>query len=499
MDAVVVGVLLIVGAVLRWHALPTDGLFHDDAWVALGVTNGSFDQVFGIGNTHPGYSALLMTLSPVLGSEPSAYTGPAFVAGVLGAPVVYLMLRLSGFSAAVALLPAAGLAAADVHVTYSGRVKPYVLEVLVVVALVLAVRFMAERRWGWRETAGWAVGSLVVSVFSAFSLLCAAVAGAVLLTVFGRDWWRRAIAVGVQAVGAVWLLVTMQSSYDSDWMQDLWAGRLDGYVDTDSGVLSMLGDIANRVGRSTVVISGEAAWVYGIVGAIAAVGLVSLAWRVPWGRFPLALLVVALAGSVAGRLPFGSSTFEGLRVSVWFAPVAALGVAEALRLVVDRVPRSAAKAVLPAAAVASCVVLGAGFLALPSYPWDGTDSASEFVDEQLVSADAAIVLYAARFPYAAETELPVEIEPAPSEVVGLRAEILDPRVRALLVSHQPSSDERAITEAVRGADRVIVYSGVYLPGSPDGTPQVDRVLMELGYQREELQRFDHAGVAIWVR
>ena len=88
-----------VSYAIRYTGLPDDGLWHDDAWVATGAIHGSPLEIFTVGSGHPGFTGILMAVSRVTGGSSSAMAYPAFVAGVLGAPLLFLALRRFGYRA----------------------------------------------------------------------------------------------------------------------------------------------------------------------------------------------------------------------------------------------------------------------------------------------------------------------------------------------------------------------------------------------------------------
>ena len=175
-DVVLAIVLAVAGYAIRRTGLPHDGLWHDDAWVATGAIHGHPLQLFMVGSGHPGFTGTLMIVSRLTGANSSAMAYPAFVAGVLGAPLLFLALRRFGYARSVAALCAAALVVADVHILYSTRVKPYTLDVLVVLGLALVLPRLARRTWDWTLAIGWVVFTIIVGSISGFALVATAIA-----------------------------------------------------------------------------------------------------------------------------------------------------------------------------------------------------------------------------------------------------------------------------------------------------------------------------------
>src|SRR5215211_2003383 len=149
-DALTVAALAAVAFIARVGGLPTDGLWHDDAWVVFGATKGSLSHLLTVGADHPGFTLFLMAWTRLGGSfESTAY--PALIAGTLGPPALYLVLRYLRIARSISALLGATLAAAHIHIMYSGRVKTYTVDVLIVLGLVAAVAGLANTRWRWRR------------------------------------------------------------------------------------------------------------------------------------------------------------------------------------------------------------------------------------------------------------------------------------------------------------------------------------------------------------
>ena len=123
-----------------------------------------------LGADHPGYIVLLTGWTQLAGGD-EALAYPALVAGVLGAPLLFLALRALGYDRAIAALLAAALVAAGTDIVYSGRVRTYTADVLIGLALALVVPRLARMRWSWAVAAAWAVISVVLATFSAFALV----------------------------------------------------------------------------------------------------------------------------------------------------------------------------------------------------------------------------------------------------------------------------------------------------------------------------------------
>jgi len=100
-DAAIAAVLGVVAFLYR-RQFPSDGLFFDDAWQALAASKGSFSQLLTVGQTQPGFGLVLMVWSRLVGHTTVDMITPALMAGSLGPPALYLVLRRLRFARSVA-------------------------------------------------------------------------------------------------------------------------------------------------------------------------------------------------------------------------------------------------------------------------------------------------------------------------------------------------------------------------------------------------------------
>ena len=100
-DVTVVIILGVVAWLIRHTGLPHNGLWHDDAWVATGAIYGHPWQIFMVGSGHPGFTSLLMLVSRATGASSSAFAYPAFAAGILAPPLLYLALVRFGYARSI--------------------------------------------------------------------------------------------------------------------------------------------------------------------------------------------------------------------------------------------------------------------------------------------------------------------------------------------------------------------------------------------------------------
>jgi hypothetical protein len=480
-DALIVAVLATVAFIVRRGGLPTDGLWHDDAWVVFGATKGSLSQLFTLGADHPGFTLVLMAWTRLGGSfESTAY--PVLIAGTLGPPALYLVLRYLGIARSISALLGATLAAAHIHIMYSGRVKTYTLDVLIVLALVAAVAGLANTRWRWQTAAAWVIAAAVLGSVSGFALLATAAAGIVLLLHPTSDRRVRFVSVGAQATLQVILLLAIHRTYDAHELEVFWGRRHDAYLDFDINPHQLGAELLEHLSRIAHVFPGNSGWwpTLCVLGAL--VGLVGAALNkrrssnAVRARYLLVVVLVAIVGGLLDKVPFGparggagafSATYSrGERASLWLIPLVATGLAvtlQALRTFCGdrRWPRIGFDAVLYL--IAAIVVISAASHDAPPYALPGSKSATRFVQSELGKDDALLVLQGGHYQLALESEFGASIRARPRESIGFVPDFADPRVHVLreFGLDRPVSPRvlRRTRDAIRGVDRVIVYSG----------------------------------------
>ena len=158
--------------------------------------------------------------------------------------------------------------------------------------------------------------------------------------------------------------------------------------------------------RVATVFPGGPNWWAALCVVAALVGLLDIAdaaSRHP-RRFLLLLVLVGLAGGLVDRLPFGPSG-AGRRVTLWFVPAMAVGLAAVLqfarRRIADRSTLRRGFDIL-AFALAAVVVVTALWRDTPEYPFPGSKSAAEFVESRLGKNDEVLIYPGARYSYALE-------------------------------------------------------------------------------------------------
>jgi hypothetical protein len=508
--AVAVG-LFVLGLVTRHSSLPHDGLIFDDAWVATGAMKASVGELFTVGLHHPAFTALLMGWAGLMPAEPEWMALPAYVGGAAVAPALYLVLRRFKLSRPVSLLVAALVVVAPAHAYYSGRVKTYVIDGLIVLIIACVLPALARRRWGWPTVALWVGAAFLVGTFSVFTLMAGAAATAILALHPTGDRTRRWTALGILALVQWAYLSALRSSFNSTAVSDHLERHYDAFIEPTTDIGSMVRQVAAHTARlGDALIADAPGGNRPLELGLILVALAGLAWEAWRGsrylvaRFLLALPAIAFVGSLVGEIPFGpiwgNPVFPGTRASLWLVPSLALGLAFSLELVTRSLGRVLSSAALPVSiglVVVAGVVVATRIDDQHTYLDSGAPSAHRFVEERAGDRDVIIVLPTATWHYAAQPGVPVDIVPAPETDVGFLPRLADPR---MWVQTPPSAWDGSVEQLRRrvgAAPRVFVLNGV--AGWGDLGDRLGATLASLGYTQRPGIVASVFEVSVWER
>jgi hypothetical protein len=493
-DALVALILGAVAAVVRWH-VPADGLFYDDAWQAFGARKGSLSELVTVGQTQPGFTAGLMMWTRLFGMSTASLVTPAFIAGTLGPPALYLVLRRFGHARSIAFLVGAALASAQIHIIYSYHVKTYTFDVLIILGLALAVRYLARRHWLTSTAVAWFVGSIAVGSFSSMALIGTGVAGLILVLHSCGDRQLRATAVAAQAVVLSMLYLASSRTYNQAQIRRFFAAR-GGYIDFDPNPLTLGRNVFDHFWNVADVFPGR---VPTLALVAAGVGLLVAAWRGPLSepaRFLGVMVVVAVGGGVLDIIPFGPPRAQG-RVSLWLVPAMALGLCAALEIARRRISaRAALRTGFDAlVCIAAVVVLIGSFGSDHPYP-AGARSAIRRVMAEAGPGDVVVMTNWTSYSFALYSGTPVGLRATPERSIGFLPTFGDRRLHR----HDPGTTPEQFDAFVEDADRVyLVHANVMGLGMGEYLFKLDLELAFRGFTRISRRTIDTGYVEVWDR
>jgi len=507
--------LVVLGGVAwaaRWGSLPSDGLWFDDSWVAAGAILGSPRELLSVGSSHPAFTAILMLVDPLGGGDLTSLGVPSLVFGVVTPVALYLGLRSFGYERAISAVVSAALVVAPIPVLYSGRVKGYTLDTLVVLLIAIVIPWLARQTWRWPMAAAWTVAAICIGTFSGYALVATAGAGVILVLHTSSDRPVRFAAVAIQAAIQGAYFVVLQSKSDQAAIEKVMEVTYDGHMSFSWNPLTFGREVLKHLRRLAEVFPGSpggVSWWLALLAVLSLSGLLIAATRglrrseTVAGRYLLLLVVAAAIGSLVDRFPFGPSNESpfspGGRHALWMVPALAFGLAA----VAHRAGRWAARrdwlrigfdAVLIGAAVAVMVL---GYDPAPEAPFPGSESGARFVDASIRRDDVVIVTSSSVFSFAISTSTPVGVQETPDHQVGFAPVYLDPRIESVGGWAAAPGSPEEILAWTADAHRVFVMASGPLGFA--GYEDVHVVLEGEGFTLSETKRFGWDVVGVFQR
>jgi hypothetical protein len=505
-----VAVVVLTGAAYwaRRNGLPGDGLWFDDSWVATGALFGRPSDLLTVGSGHPGFTALLMAIHRVGSGSTWSLGLPSLVAGVAAPPLLYVVLRSVRFERSVATVVSAALVVAPIHVLYAGRVKGYTLDTVLVLLLAAALPLMVRRSWSWPVAIGWAGAMIAVGTFSGYVLVASAAATGIAVLHPNGDRVRRIGSLAAQGLVQLVYLLEARTRTDLAAIEEVMEDAYDAHLTVSLDPRTMGPELLKHLRRVAEVFPGGSGRWLTIAALAALVGLVLSAFRARSrpeaiaGRYLLAIFGLALVGGLLDQFPFGPSNDDlvvlspGGRHTLWLLPAFAFGlarIASELRRLVGRAP--AARIAADAALVAIAVVLVMlRYEPAPPAPYQGSGSATRWVDANRRPDDLVVISGSATFSFANDTVLAVDLVPTPDHQVGYAPVYEDPNVVGVGPWPARPLSPRELTERARNHDRVITM----ISGGLD-SGRFEQSLTEAGLVKTDRRPFGWSVVTTWER
>jgi hypothetical protein len=429
-----------------------------------------------------------------LGGDLRSLAYPALIAGASAPPALYLGFRSFGFARSISVLMASALLISDIHILYSGRVKAYTLDTLVVLGLAVALPRLAKVTWTPAIAATWALAAIVLGSLSGYILLATAVAALVLFLNPAGDRVVRLAALAAQGVVQLIYYVWAQRSTDLADIESVMESIYDGHMTWSWNPIDLGSEMLTHLERVVTVYPGGTGIWLDVLGVLAVVGLVlavaqrsDTTKRLP-AQFFLILIGIAVVGAFVGRFPFGTTTeyffSSGGRHTLWLAPALAYGLAFALYrargLAASNRPglRLGLDAVL---ALAAIMIIVQGFDTPPRYISSGSATATQFLDAALRPGDVAIITQGAVYSYANSTENEVTLVPTPDRQVGYIPVYRDDPIYSAGSFGEVDEEPALLQPLVEDADRVLTYISGMFSASQDRKAMVE-TLEPLGFR-----------------
>jgi hypothetical protein len=515
-DALAIAGLLLAALFARRNVLSHNGLFPDDTWQAFGAAKGSLGNFITVGFSAPGFTGALMVWHRLVGA-PEQMADLAFAAGVVTPAVLYVALRRFGYVWSISLLLGAALASEKLNIVYSGRVKSYVIDGLIVLGFAALLPRIVRVHFGWRAAAFWVFGSFAVGFFSPFALLAAAVAGMTMLLRPAGDRAMRAVAVAGQCALYVALTLAVRRTYDLKALELWWKNNFDGFVGFDAQPFRLVSHVATHMRRVAAVFSGGPAWwvTLTLIAALLALAVDALvrrrSARALRAQYLLLLMLAAVAASVVSVLPFGP-TSVGMRLSLWLVPIFAIGTASALERLRAVLTRQLATRIAfdAAAVIATALLIVNASNVRPSYQYIELGSATRYVESSLTTDDVVFIEHTqSMYSFAIASHVHVVVRPQ-RKLVAFEPDFRDSRFHyltfsgklgnnLLLTTASDAEHKTDIAHAIGGAGRVFLYVQVFPKPSRRGLVAFATVVRRFGFEQENDTRFGNARVIVWRR
>jgi hypothetical protein len=399
------------------------------------------------------------------------------------------------------------LSAATTDIVFSTRAKSYTTDVLVVLVLALILPHFAERRWGIGTAVAWVGCAVIISSVAAIAPLATIAAGMTLATHPRGDRTTRTSAIGVQvAVSAIYVALVLRT-YNDKLVRSFWSTG-DAFIRISSNPIRFGRTIIEHFVRVASVFPGGAAHWATLSLVLASAGLLWSAWRgtrAIVARFLVLTVVLAFAGSLIHRFPFGprpTGTFG--RITLWLIPAMGFGLAAALDFARAKIAdRGRARAAFDGVVfVCVAIVLISTFGHPHPYQGSGGRLATHRVMAQLGSHDAVWIARAMTYSFALSAGTPVRVRATPKEEVGFQPEFADPRLHVL--GFTPT--RRELAKSVKNVDAVYVVLSHPRPRTaPDFASdnqyrsRLNTALRTLGFVSRSATQIGTAEVDTWLR
>ena len=321
----------------------------------------------------------------------------------------------------------------------------------------------------------------------------------------------RGVAVAVQGLGQLLFVREVRARADFSGIDNDIIHFYDPYLDLSLDPRDSALEVVEHLHRVGQVFPGTggvlgAALVAASIGGLAVAALrgQTRPERVV-GRYLALLVGAALVGAVAGVIPFGGRndsdvTFGG-RYNLWLAAPLAFGIAAALHHLVACIPGQGQRIARGALVVGAAGLLVVdGLPAGPPYPFPGSASAAEALDELAGPEDRVIILSSSSYSFPLQSDTPFDVVLAARVQVGFALQAVDDDRYLTIGDWSPVPDSfDLVGEHIASADRVFVIGA----GPLFGTLNVaERELIAGGFElvgSADLRVERHLGVGTSLR
>lgn len=482
-----VALALVGGAIaLRARPIAPHSLWIDDAWVSLLWKVHTVHDVRRISVASPGFVVGLKAWFAVAGFSALRAQMPAFVFGVLAAPVIYVAARSWQLRRPAALLAAGLVLTSPMHIRYSSRVKAFTLESLAAaVVLIVANRLLShpDRRARWYAFGAAAVVATMLSAPLVIVVLPGFVAGFVAARREGklpRAGIETTAAFG--AFGLAWYVFAIHDAIDKNLVA-YWRNYYISHDSVGDFFSSALHDLT-RLAR-------------GFTPLPTAVTLIALAVCLAFAttRRPdravllFGPLFVAAVLAILERNPLG-----GGRTDIYLYASLTIALAYGADALLTHLPSPAGTTV----AVVVVALLSIITLPVPTYPKENLRPMLAVVKKNAGPSDVIVLYPKARFAAALYSNWPFHLStPAPGISVTTPFDVVIDKANVLVPPDVSPVQFDATVKAAADRTRRIWYIGSHADES--GWKRGDAALRAAGYVLRFRRGFPpHYWVGLWI-
>lgn len=467
---VLLGLIVVIGAITRFHGLTSGSLFTDDAWVAI-TNHESLSTALRMLVTAPGFTLFERFWTGLAPQTTWFAQLPNVGSSLAGIVAIYALARYWRYPAWVALIGSAILSISAESTAFATHLKPYPDDVITAAGLL----WLGERARRDLSAKNLAILGLASVLACAWSFTNAVIVGAVFTVLLIACLRRRsslgalAITVGVAGLFIIGFYLGVIRREVTPALNQYWrlsyinTGSLHAFLHSTRASIDNL--IGTELGRSS---HHHLVHLAGMLYEYVLLALLILGAIVSWRKNAMPLVAIALAYclAVAHKIPFGSN-----RTDAYLFPGLILIIGAAITWTSRRVKERAATPVATVAAWGTITAVTLGLvLSLanpPGYIGGDVAKAMPAVNAALQQKGTVLLIEpGTRFVWAYQEDPTATIIFGPSFNTGYS--FVSSRPNVIIVPQTPQEPGFTLAPSIaklKGATHVVTL-GYQMPSAP---------------------------------
>ncbi|MCB1505287.1 MAG: hypothetical protein KDJ47_09950 [Hyphomicrobiaceae bacterium] len=508
-------ILVVLAYIARAKAFDASSLFHDDAWEAVSINHAHWSEILKFSFSHPGFISLNRVASNLLGLQNGSESVVTVLVSIASLIAVYYITLYVFEKTLWAIVCTALVHFNPVHIIYSGRIKAYIYEVLIVFVVCFFIEWFRRRPRPTAATYVFFLAMIPIGFFSLYALIIAVTAVAYILFTAPKEQRLRILpGVGLLATLTILLFAALTKAYNSVDLAKLWAAR-GAFFDLSS--LDFF-DFIERVEKSFFLIpdwSHPYSWpsvdFHGLifVSMIAACALILKYSAQHFDKFVVLLWGTLLLLAFVGKIPMGGEDRGMIRLNLIFLPCHALILIAGTRIFLEKLSRIGAKARFNFAWVRTSLLVIASlyslFLVYSSIalrihypgPYKGVRDAVRFVENNFDPKALVVPLPGAVYQYSGFTSKRVVLAHF-NNVIGYAPTFPDDNVLVPRFAGTADAARRVYAAKFSKFDTVILFEQ-HSWVLPKVREALDEILLQDGHALASRYVFDSVQVTVWKR